>query len=65
MADHKLSSELHGQLETLLGNGSSKPIPIRILGQLSPSTVEEAMKANREGRVSREKLVFEGLSKQN
>ncbi|KAJ3460674.1 hypothetical protein MRS44_011541 [Fusarium solani] len=65
MADHKLSSELHGQLETLLGNGSLKPIPIRILGQLSPSTVEEAMKANREGRVSREKLVFEGLSKQN
>ncbi|KAJ4211477.1 hypothetical protein NW759_012389 [Fusarium solani] len=65
MADHKLSSELHGQLETLLGNGSLKPIPIRILGQLSPSTVEEAMKANREGRVSREKLVFEGLSNQN
>ncbi|KAJ4169027.1 hypothetical protein NW754_010959 [Fusarium falciforme] len=65
MTDHQLSSELHGQLETLLGNGSLKPIPIRFLGQLSPSTVEEAMKANREGRVSREKLVFEGLSKQD
>ncbi|RSL95706.1 hypothetical protein CDV31_013764 [Fusarium ambrosium] len=62
MEDHKLSSELHGQLESLLGNGSLKPIPIRILGQLSPSTVEGAMKANREGRVSREKLVFEGFT---
>ncbi|RSL41028.1 hypothetical protein CEP53_013017 [Fusarium sp. AF-6] len=62
MEDHKLSSELHGRLESLLGNGSLKPIPIRILGHLSPSTVEGAMKANREGRVSREKLVFEGFT---
>lgn len=64
MGDHKLSSDFHGQLESLLGNGSLKPIPIRIVGQLSPSTVEEAMKANREGRISREKLVFEGFSEQ-
>ncbi|KAJ4311209.1 hypothetical protein N0V84_010571 [Fusarium piperis] len=64
MADHKLSSEMHDQLESLLGNGSLTPIPIRVLGKLSPSTVEEAMKTNREGRISREKLVFEGFSKQ-
>ncbi|KAI8716393.1 PKS-ER domain-containing protein [Fusarium sp. LHS14.1] len=64
MGDHKLSSEFHGQLESLLGNGSLKPIPIRILGQLSAFTVEEAMQANREGRISREKLVFEGFSEQ-
>lgn len=60
MADHRLSSELHGQLESLLGNGSLVPIPTRILGKLSPSSVEEAMKENREGRISREKLVLEG-----
>ncbi|KAM0437836.1 hypothetical protein ACHAPT_002201 [Fusarium lateritium] len=62
MADHSLSAELHGQLEGLLGDGSLKPLPINIIGRLSPSTVEKAMRLNREGRISREKLVFERLS---
>ncbi|KAH7196358.1 chaperonin 10-like protein [Fusarium flagelliforme] len=61
MGDHNLSAEFHGQLETLLGSGSLKPPPIRTIGQLSPSTVEEAMELNRQGRISGEKLVFNGL----
>lgn len=62
MADHKLSTELHGQLERMLEEDSLTPLPVRNFGRLSPDTVEEAMKMNREGKVSGEKLVFEGLS---
>ena len=61
MGDHNLSAEFHGQLEDLLNDGSLKPPPIRIIGQLSPSTVEEAMELNRQSRISGEKLVFNGL----
>ncbi|KAF5624605.1 toxD [Fusarium tjaetaba] len=61
MNDHKLSADFHGQLQTLLGNGSLKPSPIRLMGQLSPSTVEKAMDLNRQGSISGEKLVFEGF----
>ncbi|KAG5788073.1 hypothetical protein H9Q69_012856 [Fusarium xylarioides] len=61
MNDHKLSADFHGQLETLLGNGSLKPSPIRLMGQLSPSSVEKAMDLNRQGSISGEKLVFEGF----
>ncbi|KAF4501666.1 toxD [Fusarium agapanthi] len=62
MNDHKLSVEFHSQLEALLGNGSLKPSPVRLMGQLSPSTVEKAMDLNRQGSISGEKLVFEGFS---
>ncbi|KAL9561659.1 hypothetical protein ACKAV7_014215 [Fusarium commune] len=62
MNDHKLSADFHSHLETLLGNGSFKPSPVRIMGQLSPSTVEKAMDLNRQGSVSGEKLVFEGFA---
>ncbi|KAF5661960.1 branched-chain amino acid aminotransferase [Fusarium circinatum] len=62
MNDHKLSADFHGQLETLLGNGSLRPAPIRLIGQLSLSTVEKAMDLNRQGSISGEKLVFEGLT---
>ncbi|KAF5593859.1 toxD [Fusarium subglutinans] len=62
MSDHKLSADFHGQLETLLGNGSFKPSTVRLIGQLSPSTVEKAMDLNRQGSISGEKLVFEGFS---
>ncbi|CAG7561094.1 unnamed protein product [Fusarium equiseti] len=61
IGDHNLSAEFHGQLEALLSDGSLKPPPIRTIGQLSPSTVEEAMELNRQGRISGEKLVFNGL----
>ncbi|KAM5345640.1 hypothetical protein ACJ41O_011501 [Fusarium nematophilum] len=61
MADHDLGAEFHGQLEGFLDNGSLKPSPVRIVGKLSPSAVEEAMELNRQGRISGEKLVFEGL----
>ncbi|RBR07274.1 uncharacterized protein FIESC28_10773 [Fusarium coffeatum] len=61
MGDHNLSAEFHGQLEDLLNDGTLKPPPVRTIGQLSPSTVEEAMKLNRQGRISGEKLVFNGL----
>ncbi|KAF5981205.1 hypothetical protein FBULB1_4873 [Fusarium bulbicola] len=61
MSDHKLSADFHGQLETLLGNGSFKPSPVRRMGQLSPSMVEKAMGLNRQGAISGEKLVFEGF----
>ncbi|KAF5975109.1 toxD [Fusarium coicis] len=61
MNDHKLSADFHGQLEILLGNGSLKPSPVRLMGQLSPSTVEKAMDLNRQGSISGEKLVFEGF----
>ncbi|XEV01231.1 hypothetical protein FSHL1_006518 [Fusarium sambucinum] len=61
MEDHHLSVEFHGQLESWLSNGSLQPSPIRVVGQLSPSTVEEAMKLNRNGGISGEKLVFEGF----
>lgn len=61
MNDHKLSADFHGQLKTLLGNGSLKPSPIRLIGQLSPSSVEKAMDLNRQGAISGEKLVFEGF----
>lgn len=62
MADHNLSSELHGQLESLLSNGSLTPPPVRIVGDLSPSTIEEAMDMHRQGLISGEKLIFRGLS---
>ncbi|KAF5687001.1 ToxD-like protein [Fusarium denticulatum] len=62
MNDHKLSAGFHGQLETLLGNRSLKPSPIRLMGQLSPSTVEKAMDLNRQGSISGEKLVFKGFT---
>ena len=61
MGDHNLSAEFHGQLESLLDSGSLKPPPIRTIGQLSTSTVEEAMELNRQGRISGEKLIFNGL----
>jgi hypothetical protein len=61
MGDHNLSAQLHGQLESLLHVGSLKPPSIRTIGKLSPSTIEEAMGLNRQGRISGEKLVFEGL----
>ncbi|KAI5458679.1 hypothetical protein BGZ63DRAFT_474313 [Mariannaea sp. PMI_226] len=61
MADHNLGSEFHAKLESLLGDGSLKPPAVRIIGTLSPSTVEEAMKLNRQGRISGEKLIFERL----
>ncbi|VTT68137.1 unnamed protein product [Fusarium fujikuroi] len=61
MNDHKLSADFHSQLETLLGNGSLKPSPVRLMGQLSPSSVERAMDLNRQGSISGEKLVFEGF----
>ncbi|KAL1885450.1 putative secondary metabolism biosynthetic enzyme [Paecilomyces lecythidis] len=64
MADHKLSSELHGQLESLLSNGSLIPPPVRIVGDLSPSTIEEAMDMHRQGLISGEKLIFRGLSEE-
>ncbi|PNP84198.1 hypothetical protein FNYG_02886 [Fusarium nygamai] len=60
--DHKLSADFHAQLETLLGNRSLKPSPVRLMGQLSPSTVEKAMDLNRQGSISGEKLVFEGFA---
>ncbi|KAF4956246.1 hypothetical protein FSARC_11645 [Fusarium sarcochroum] len=62
MEDHNLSAEFHGQLEVLLRNGSLQPSAVRVIGQLDPSTVEEAMDLNRQGRVSGEKLVFKGFS---
>ncbi|KAF5553201.1 toxD [Fusarium napiforme] len=62
MNDHKLSADLHAQLETLLGNGSLKPSPVRLMGPLSPSSVEKAMDLNRQGSISGEKLVFEGFT---
>ncbi|KAM0320585.1 hypothetical protein ACHAPQ_009925, partial [Fusarium lateritium] len=62
MGDHTLSTELHGELQNLLQVGSLKPPPIRTIGQLSPSTVEEVMELNRQGRISGEKVVFKGLS---
>ncbi|KAF5248214.1 hypothetical protein FANTH_6006 [Fusarium anthophilum] len=46
MSDHKLSADFH----------------VRLMGQLSPSTVEKAMDLNRQGSISGEKLVFEGFS---
>ncbi|KLO97441.1 toxD protein [Fusarium fujikuroi] len=61
MNDHKLSADFHSQLETLLGNGCLKPSPVRLMGQLSPSSVERAMDLNRQGSISGEKLVFEGF----
>ncbi|OJK00222.1 hypothetical protein ASPACDRAFT_52012 [Aspergillus aculeatus ATCC 16872] len=61
MADHNLSSELHDQLENLLGNGSLIPPPIRIVGDLRPSVIEEAMNLQRQGLISGEKLIFRGL----
>ncbi|KAI9368850.1 hypothetical protein BJX61DRAFT_522040 [Aspergillus egyptiacus] len=62
MADHQLSSELHAQLNTLLANGSLTPPPIRIVGDLSPSVIEETMDMHRRGLISGEKLIFRGLS---
>jgi hypothetical protein len=61
MNDHKLSADFHSQLETLLGNGSLLPASIRTIGQLSPSTVDQAMDLNRQGSISGEKVVFEGF----
>lgn len=61
MPDHELSTEFHGQLEKLLEKGFLVPLPVRNLGRLSPVTVEKAMEMNREGKISGEKLVFEGL----
>lgn len=62
MADHDLSSELHGQLEELLSDGSLAPPRVCVIGKLSPATVEETMELNRQGQISGEKIVFEGLS---
>ncbi|CEI67675.1 unnamed protein product [Fusarium venenatum] len=61
MEDHHLSAEFHSHLETWLSNGSLQPSPIRVIGQLSPSTVEDVMALNRKGYISGEKLVFEGF----
>ncbi|KAF4334076.1 branched-chain amino acid aminotransferase [Fusarium beomiforme] len=61
MNDHNLSVKIHSQLETLLGNGSLQPPSVRLMGKLDPSTVEKAMKLNREGSISGEKLVFQGF----
>ncbi|KAF4983369.1 hypothetical protein FZEAL_1221 [Fusarium zealandicum] len=62
MPNHELSAEFYDRLETMLSEGVLKPLPIRTIGQLSPSVVNEAMELNREGKVSGEKLIFEGLS---
>lgn len=64
MADHNISSELHGQLESLLGNGSLIPPPVRIVGGLSLSAIEETMNLHRQGLISGEKLIFRGLSEE-
>ncbi|KAH6954141.1 hypothetical protein FAVG1_02216 [Fusarium avenaceum] len=62
MSDHDLSAEFHSAIETWLYDGSIRPASIRSMGRLSPSTIEETMNLNREGRISGEKIVFEGFS---
>ncbi|KAF5003151.1 hypothetical protein FDECE_10296 [Fusarium decemcellulare] len=59
--NHELSVELHAQLESLLQDGLLRPLPIKSAGKLSPNGIEEAMLLNRQGKVSGEKLVFEGF----
>ncbi|KAK2606064.1 hypothetical protein QQS21_003582 [Conoideocrella luteorostrata] len=58
MGDHRLSTEFHGRLESMLSDGSLKPPVIRDIGQVSPSAVQEAMELNRQGHISGEKLVL-------
>ncbi|KAJ3531580.1 hypothetical protein NM208_g8812 [Fusarium decemcellulare] len=59
--NHELSVELHSQLESLLQDGLLRPLPIKSAGKLSPNGIEEAMLLNRQGKVSGQKLVFEGF----
>lgn len=61
MGDHNLSAQFHGAMEMWLHDGSIQPADIRCKGELSPSTIEETMNLNREGRISGEKVVFKGF----
>lgn len=57
--NHQLSAEFFQKIPGWLRNGSVVPQPVKVLGQLSPTTVKEAMHLNRTGNVSAEKLCFE------
>ncbi|KAH7144547.1 chaperonin 10-like protein [Dactylonectria estremocensis] len=57
--NHRLSAELYNRLPTLLGNGSFKPLQTTNLGNLSPTSVKQAMDMNRAGLVSARKLCFQ------
>lgn len=59
MENHQLSAKLYRDLPRLLSEGSIVPPPVRTMGNLSPETVLEAMRLNRSGSVSAQKLYFE------
>ncbi|KAM0585180.1 hypothetical protein ACHAP6_006577 [Verticillium nonalfalfae] len=58
MPDHELSVELYDQLPTLLAEGKLVPPAVKVVGELGPETVAEAMNLNRSGKISGEKLCF-------
>ncbi|KXH49843.1 hypothetical protein CSIM01_03980 [Colletotrichum simmondsii] len=59
MPNHLLSAELYERLPSLLESNAIKPPPVKVLGRLSPQSVNEAMELNREGKISAEKLCFD------
>ncbi|KXH41835.1 hypothetical protein CNYM01_06751 [Colletotrichum nymphaeae SA-01] len=59
MPNHLLSAELYERLPGLLESNTIKPPPVKVLGRLNPQSVNEAMKLNREGKISAEKLCFD------
>ncbi|KAK1712205.1 uncharacterized protein BDZ83DRAFT_723700 [Colletotrichum acutatum] len=59
MPNHLLSAELYERLPSLLESNAIKPPPVKLLGRLSPQTVNEAMELNRGGKISAEKLCFD------
>jgi len=58
MENHQVSAELYRELPRLLSEGLIKPPRVKTIGKLSPTAVLEAMRLNRAGKVSAEKLCF-------
>ncbi|KAJ0307426.1 hypothetical protein COL5a_000281 [Colletotrichum fioriniae] len=59
MPNHLLSAEMYERLPGLLESNAIKPPPVKVLGRISPQSVNEAMKLNRDGKISAEKLCFD------
>ncbi|KAK1453407.1 hypothetical protein CMEL01_05066 [Colletotrichum melonis] len=59
MPNHLLSAELYERLPSLLERNAIKPPPVKVLGRLSPQSINEAMELNRAGKISAEKLCFD------
>ncbi|KAK1718203.1 chaperonin 10-like protein [Colletotrichum lupini] len=62
MPNHLLSAELYERLPSLLERNAIKPPPVKVLGRLSPQSINEAMELNRAGKISAEKLCFDIFS---